>query len=122
AVQDHARPLYRDAASESLQRRKYPSNRHSHLCRPRFSAVVQVRQLSCGIGMLVDPRKPNASFTALEKHGTPPTFGLSPTPLAPIGWCGDGVVVQSVSHFGVSTAVGRKKSMKEAGVTLPRPS
>ena len=28
-----------------------------------------------------------------KKHGTPPTFGLSPTPLAPIGWCGLGVVV-----------------------------
>src|SRR5262245_288851 len=79
-----------------------------HLCSPSFSAAVQVRQWSCGIWMWVEPRKANASFTALEKHGTPPTFGLSPTPLAPIGWCGDGVVVQSVSHFGVSTAVGRK--------------
>jgi hypothetical protein len=35
--------------------------------------------------MWVLPRNANASFTALEKHGTPPTFGLSPTPLAPIG-------------------------------------
>src|SRR5262245_1589187 len=85
-----------------------PSAPHSHRCRPSLSAAIQVRQLSCGIGMLVEPRNAKASFTALEKHGTPPTFGLSPTPLAPIGWCGDGVVVQSVSHFGVSTAVGRK--------------
>ena len=31
------------------------------------------------------PSKAKASFTALEKAGTPPTFGLSPTPFAPIG-------------------------------------
>jgi hypothetical protein len=53
------------------------------------------------------PRKANASFTALLNAGTPPTFGLSPTPFAPIGWCGDGVTVKSVSQCGVSTAVGR---------------
>src|SRR5271154_4881968 len=79
-----------------------------HPCRPSFSAAVQVRQLSCGIWIWVEPRNPKASLIAFEKHGTPPTFGLSPTPLAPIGWCGDGVVVQSVSQCGVSTAVGRK--------------
>jgi hypothetical protein len=39
--------------------------------------------------------------------------------LGAIGWCGDGVTVKSVSHFGVSTAVGRKKSMKDAPMTLP---
>src|SRR5215470_5411559 len=100
--------LYREAAPGSPRRLKCPSNLHSHLCRPSCSAAVQVRQLSWGIGMLVEPRKAKASFTALEKHGTPPTFGLSPTPLAPIGWCGDGVVVKSTSHFGVSTAVGKK--------------
>jgi hypothetical protein len=54
-------------------------------CRPSFSAAVQVRQWSCGIWIWVEPRNENASLTALEKHGTPPTFGLSPTPLAPIG-------------------------------------
>src|SRR5262245_51586022 len=79
-----------------------------YACRPNLSAAIQVRQWSCGIGMWVEPRNLKASFTALAKHGTPPTLGLSPTPLAPMGWCGDGVVVQSVSHFGVSTAVGRK--------------
>src|SRR5215470_8148758 len=90
------------------RRRHCLSGPHSHWCRPSLSAAIHVRQLSCGIGMLVEPRNAKASFTALEKHGTPPTFGLSPTPLAPIGWCGDGVVVKSTSHFGVSTAVGRK--------------
>ena len=50
-----------------------------------LSAASHVRQASCGIWMWVEPRKAKASFTALEKAGTPPTFGLSPTPLAPIG-------------------------------------
>ena len=54
-------------------------------CSPSFSAAVQVRQWSCGMGMWVEPRNLKASFTALAKQGTPPTFGLSPTPLAPIG-------------------------------------
>src|SRR5215472_8395319 len=73
----------------------------------------------CGIWVCVRPRWANASLTALEKAETPPTFGDSPTPLAPIGWCGDGVVVKSVSQLGVSTAVGRKKSRRLALVRLP---
>ena len=48
-------------------------------------AAVQVRHASCGIWMCVAPKNLKASLTALEKHGTPPTFGLSPMPLAPIG-------------------------------------
>ena len=40
----------------------------------------------------------------IEKAETPPTFGDSPTPLAPIGWCGEGVVVKSVSQLGVSAS------------------
>src|SRR5262249_44009753 len=79
-----------------------------YACSPSFSAAAQVRQWSWGIWMWVEPRNAKASLTALEKHGTPPTLGLSPAPLAPIGWCGDGVVVQSVSQCGVSTAVGKK--------------
>ena len=58
---------------------------HPYLCSPSFSATVQVRQWSWGMAMWVEPRKRKASLTALAKHGTPPTFGLSPTPLAPIG-------------------------------------
>src|ERR1700685_4777839 len=64
------------------------ATRARYACSPNFSAAVQVRQLSCGIWMWVEPRNANASLTALEKHGTPPTFGLSPTPLGPIGWRG----------------------------------
>src|SRR5262249_54822740 len=67
------------------------------VCSPSLSAAIQVRQWSCGIGMCVEPRNAKASLTAFAKHGTPPTFGLSPTPLAPIGWGGDVAVVQSVA-------------------------
>ena len=49
--------------------------------------------------MWVRPKGAKASLTALEKAETPPTFGLSPTPLAPIGWCGEGVTVKSVSQM-----------------------
>ncbi len=61
------------------------ARRYAHPCSPSLSAAIQVRQWSCGIGMWVEPRNLKASLTALAKHGTPPTFGLSPTPLAPIG-------------------------------------
>ena len=62
-----------------------PRQHGRYACSPSLSAAIQVRQWSCGIGMWVEPRNAKASFTALAKHGTPPTFGLSPTPLAPIG-------------------------------------
>ncbi len=62
-----------------------PLRQGCYVCSPSRSAASHVRQASCGIWMWVEPRKAKASFTALEKHGTPPTLGLSPTPLAPIG-------------------------------------
>src|SRR5262249_46387901 len=52
---------------------------------PSFFAAAQLRQKSCGIWICVLPRNEKASLTAFENAGTPPTFGLSPTPLAPIG-------------------------------------
>jgi hypothetical protein len=52
---------------------------------PSSFAAFQLRQKSCGIWMCVAPMNEKASLTALENAGTPPTFGLSPTPLAPIG-------------------------------------
>src|SRR3977135_387854 len=89
---------------------------------PKLFAARELRQKSRGIWMWVEPRNENASLTALENAGTPPTLGLSPTPLAPIGWCGEGVTVKSVSQCGVSTAVGMKKSMNEPVTTLPSSS
>src|SRR5262249_60401577 len=90
--------------------------------RPMRYAVSHSRKWSCGICVCVRPRWEKASLTALEKAETPPSFGDSPTPLAPIGWCGDGVVVKSVSQLGVSTAVGKKKSSRLAFFRLPASS
>ena len=53
--------------------------------RPSRSAVFHTRQWSCGICVWVRPRWAKASFTAFENADTPPTFGLSPTPFAPMG-------------------------------------
>jgi hypothetical protein len=45
---------------------------------------------------------------ALTIAGGEPTVADSPMPLAPIGWCGDGVTVMPVSQSGTSTAVGMR--------------
>ena len=45
-------------------------------------------------------------MTAFTKAAGEPTVADSPTPFAPIGWCGDGVTVSRVSNRGVSHAVG----------------
>src|SRR4029079_14866577 len=67
------------------------------------------RQTFCGvigIWMWRTPRCHIASTIALAIAGGAPTVGDSPTPLAPIGWWGDGVIVLPSSHLGDSTAVG----------------
>ena len=43
--------------------------------------------------MLVTPRGESASTTAFAIAAGAPTVGDSPTPFAPIGWWGEGVVV-----------------------------
>ena len=58
--------------------------------------------------MFRTPRCHSASTTAFAIAGGAPTVADSPTPFAPIGWCGDGVTVLSTSQAGVSTAVGRR--------------
>ena len=52
------------------------------------------------------PKGFSASTTALTIAGGEPTVADSHTPLAPIGWCGDGVTVKPVSQSGVSSEVG----------------
>ena len=66
-----------------------------------FSGVI-------GMSMWRHAEMRSASTTALTIAGGAPTVADSPTPLAPSGWCGDGVIVLSVSHFGVSIAVGTR--------------
>ncbi len=61
-----------------------------------------------GMSMCLTPRWDRASTTALAMAGVAPTVADSPTPLAPKGWCGDGVTVFPVSHAGVSIAVGTR--------------
>ena len=45
-------------------------------------------------------------ITALTNAAGEPTVADSPTPLAPIGWWGDGVTVAASSNRGVSHALG----------------
>src|ERR1700683_4110406 len=59
-----------------------------------------------GMSMLVIPRCESASMTAFTYAAGDPTVADSPTPLAPIGWCGEGVTVSPSSNRGVSQAVG----------------
>ena len=58
------------------------------------------------MSMFFTPAAQSASITALTYAAGEPTVADSPTPLAPIGWCGDGVTVSPSSNFGVSHAVG----------------
>ena len=48
----------------------------------------------------------SASTIAFMIVGGEPTVADSPIPFAPIGWCGEGVTVKSVSQSGTSSAVG----------------
>src|SRR5262249_20908439 len=81
---------------------------------PNYSSTPCSRssfQTFCGvIGMSTcrTPRCQSASTTALAIAGGAPTVGDSPTPFAPTGGCGEGVIVLPSSHFGDSTAVGRR--------------
>src|SRR3979490_3076780 len=70
--------------------------------------IFQIFQGAIGISMCLTPKCDRASTTAFTKAAGDPTFGDSPTPLAPNGWWGDGVQVLPVSQFGVSTAVGTR--------------
>ena len=53
------------------------------------------------------PSGRSASITALTTATGEPVAD-SPTPLAPIGWCGQGVTVSPSSHDGHSTEVGSR--------------
>src|SRR5690606_23071673 len=69
------------------------------------------RQTFAGVSGMSACRTPygrSASTTALTIAAGEPTVADSPTPLAPSGWCGDGVTVSPSSHDGYSTAVGSR--------------
>ena len=58
------------------------------------------------MAMWSPPRGCSAAMIAVTIAGGGPTFGDSPTPLAPSGWCGHGVTVAPSSKSGHSSAVG----------------
>src|SRR5580704_4989476 len=69
------------------------------------------RQTWAGVSGMSACRTPygrRASITALTTAGGEPTVADSPTPLAPIGWCGDGVTVSPSSQAGHSSDVGSR--------------
>jgi len=61
-----------------------------------------------GMSACLTPYGRSASTTALTTAGGEPTVADSPTPLAPNGWCGDGVTVSPSSQAGHSSDVGSR--------------
>src|SRR5262249_3071753 len=94
------------------------SARQNPLCNysatPFSLRICHTFQGAMGMSMCRTPRCDRASTTALTNAAGEPTFGDSPTPLAPIGWCGDGVQVLSVCQVGVSTEIGRASCRERA--------
>jgi hypothetical protein len=68
----------------------------------------QTFPLVSGMSMLRTPSGHSASITAFTNAAGDPTVADSPTPLAPIGWWGEGVTVSPSSNLGVSHAVGSR--------------
>src|SRR5581483_11591649 len=61
-----------------------------------------------GMSMWRTPNGSSASTTAFTRAGGEPTLADSPTPLAPRGWCGDGVHVSPSSQSGHSIELGTR--------------
>src|ERR1700684_1028668 len=61
-----------------------------------------------GMSACVTPNGASASTTELTTAGGEPTVADSPMPLAPTGWCGDGVTVAPSSGEGHSSDVGSR--------------
>ena len=78
------------------------------LTRPVPRRVIASHTLSgvSGMSMFFTPACQSASITAFTYAAGEPTVADSPTPFAPSGWCGDGVVSSPRSNSGVSHAVG----------------
>src|SRR5206468_5682189 len=77
---------------------------------PAFASwmAAHTRAGVTGMSMLRTLYGKSASMTAFTYAAGEPTVADSPTPLAPIGWCGDGVTVLPSSQDGHSTAVGSR--------------
>ena len=86
----------------------YPCVGRAYDATPFSLRMAQILGGVMGMSMLRTPRCHRASTTALAMAGGAPTVADSPTPFAPSGWWGEGVMVLSVSQAGVSTAVGSR--------------
>ena len=64
-----------------------------HSARPTSCSACQTLSEVTGISRLRTPTCARASTTAFTNAAGEPTVADSPTPFAPIGWCGDGVTV-----------------------------
>ena len=65
----------------------------AHSAIPTAAIASHTRSGMRGISMLRTPAYASASTTAFTYAAGEPTVADSPTPLQPIGWCGDGVTV-----------------------------
>src|SRR5271165_5316958 len=77
----------------------------------RMGRPWMARQTWAGVSGMSACRTPygrSASITALTTAGGDPTVADSPTPLAPRGWCGDGVTVMPSSKDGHSRELGSR--------------
>src|ERR1022692_1646252 len=99
-----------------------PGDHGNTTCAHHATGQLMARSVRCGRPWMADqtlagvsgmsacrtPKGRSASMTALTTAGGDPTVADSPTPLAPMGWCGDGVTVVPSSHDGHSTDVGSR--------------
>src|SRR5207237_679920 len=79
-----------------------------HSASPASASACHTLSGVRGMSMLRIPACWSASTTALTYAAGEPTVADSPTPLAPSGWCGEGVTVSPSSNVGVSQAVGSR--------------
>src|SRR6185295_2438092 len=80
----------------------------AHSASPTSFSAAQTLSEVTGISRFRTPAWARASTTAFTKAAGEPTVADSPTPFAPIGWCGEGVTVSPSSKRGVSQAVGMR--------------
>src|SRR4030095_8446458 len=104
---DHGRQDERPAPAREIVREREDVGVHA-LGASAFAAWIasQTFALVSGMSMLRTPSGHSASITAFTNAAGDPTVADSPTPLAPIGWWGDGVTGEHSSNLGVSQAGG----------------
>src|SRR5207253_4683721 len=80
----------------------------AHSASPAWCSAAHTLSGVTGISRSRIPAWASASTTAFTYAAGEPTVADSPTPFAPMGWCGDGVTVSPSSNAGVSHEVGSR--------------